>query len=409
LAEERLSYLTLFRVPGFLRLASATMLVRTAEAMWQVALVLFVLQRFHSPGLAGFSLFASIAPGIVVGPVAGVLLDRHGRIRLMLLDYGVAAAATLLIVVLAVTGRLTPLLLFPILLLASLTSPLGSVGGRSLFPVIVPRQLWDRANAVDSTGYTLTSIVGPAIAGVLTTIGGGELALAATAVLFLASTLVIVGVRDPAPSVPANGAMASAAWEAVLYVLHNPALRGLAASISIGNLGQGILMVGVPVLILQVLHGSPTLVGLAWAASGLAGVITVLIAGRFNSEGREKVLLVGGTLAGAAGFAVVALSQSIPGAILGMTLFGAGMGPGDIGLFSLRQRKTDPAWFGRAFAVSMNLNFTGVPIGSAIAGPLVALSVRLALWSALGFQLLAALAAALLVPGEGRRPKSRLK
>jgi MFS family permease len=377
--------------------------------MWQVALVLFVLQRFHSPRLVGFSLFASIAPGIVVGPVAGVLLDRHGRVRLMLLDYGVAAAATLLIVVLAVTGRLTPLLLFPILLVASLTSPLGSVGGRSLFPVIVPRHLWDRANAVDSTGYTLTSIVGPALAGVLTTIGGGELALAVTAVLFLASTLVIVGVRDPAPALPANGAMARAAWDGVLYVVKNPALRGLAASISIGNLGNGILMVAVPVLILQVFHGSPTEVGLAWAASGLAGVVTVLIAGRFNSEGREKLLLVGGLLAGAAGFVVVAASRNVPGAILGLTLFGAGMGPSDIGLFSLRQRKTDPAWFGRAFAVSMNLNFTGVPIGSALAGPLIALSVRLALWSALGFQVLSALAGAVMVPGERNSSKQRLK
>ena len=409
MAEETVSYLTLFRVSGFLRLASATMLVRTGEAMWQVALVLFVLQRFHSPRLVGFSLFASIAPGIVVGPVAGVLLDRHGRVRLMLLDYGVAAAATLLIVVLAVTGRLTPLLLFPILLVASLTSPLGSVGGRSLFPVIVPRHLWDRANAVDSTGYTLTSIVGPALAGVLTTIGGGELALAVTAVLFLASTLVIVGVRDPAPALPANGAMARAAWDGVLYVVKNPALRGLAASISIGNLGNGILMVAVPVLILQVFHGSPTEVGLAWAASGLAGVVTVLIAGRFNSEGREKLLLVGGLLAGAAGFVVVAASRNVPGAILGLTLFGAGMGPSDIGLFSLRQRKTDPAWFGRAFAVSMNLNFTGVPIGSALAGPLIALSVRLALWSALGFQVLSALAGAVMVPGERNSSKQRLK
>src|SRR5918911_1191020 len=197
------------------------MLVRAAEAMWQVALVLFVLQRFHSPPLAGFSLFASIAPGIVVGPVAGVLLDRHGRVRLMLLDYGVAALATMLIVVLAITGRLTPLLLFPILLVASLTSPLGSVGGRSLFPVIVPRHLWDRANAVDSTGYTLTSIVGPALAGVLTTVGGGELALAVTALLFLASTLVIVGVRDPSPPTTSRDRMARAAWEAVLYVVRN--------------------------------------------------------------------------------------------------------------------------------------------------------------------------------------------
>jgi hypothetical protein len=44
-------------------------------------------------------------------------------------------------------------------------------------------------------------------------------------------------------------------------------------------------------------------------------------------------------------------------------------------MFSLRQRATEPRWFGRAFAVSMNLNFSGFPIGSAIAGQLITHSI----------------------------------
>ena len=40
--------------------------------------------------------------------------------------------------------------------------------------------------------------------------------------------------------------------------------------------------------------------------------------------------------------------------------------PLTVAMFSLRQRATDPKWYGRAFAVSMNLNFSGFPIGSAI-------------------------------------------
>jgi hypothetical protein len=40
-------------------------------------------------------------------------------------------------------------------------------------------------------------------------------------------------------------------------------------------------------------------------------------------------------------------------------------------MFSMRQRQTDPAWYGRAFAVSMGLNWAGQPIGSAISSPLI--------------------------------------
>jgi MFS family permease len=59
--------------------------------MLNVALVLFVLQRFHSPTLAGIVVFVLIVPGLLVSPIAGALLDRYGRIRLMLVDYTVAA------------------------------------------------------------------------------------------------------------------------------------------------------------------------------------------------------------------------------------------------------------------------------------------------------------------------------
>jgi hypothetical protein len=48
-------------------------------------------------------------------------------------------------------------------------------------------------------------------------------------------------------------------------------------------------------------------------------------------------------------------------------------------MFSLRQRSTDRAWFGRAFAISMSLNFVGQPLGSALSGPIVNSSLTLAI------------------------------
>jgi predicted MFS family arabinose efflux permease len=64
----------------------------------------------------------------------------------------------------------------------------------------------------------------------------------------------------------------------------------------------------------------------------------------------------------------------------------------------MRQRRTDPAWFGRAFAVSMSVNYIGSPIGSALAGPLIAQSLDLALWVAVALALVGALFAVLTIP-----------
>jgi len=54
-----------------------------------------------------------------------------------------------------------------------------------------------------------------------------------------------------------------------------------------------------------------------------------------------------------------------------MTLLGVLNGPLDIAMFTLRQRRTAPEWVGRAFAVSVSVNWIGSPIGSAAAGVLV--------------------------------------
>jgi len=81
------------RVPGFPRLYAGLLLGRVAGTVVTVALVLFVLTRYHSPQLAGATAFFAIFPGLLVSPLAGALLDRKGRARLVVLDYVIAAVS----------------------------------------------------------------------------------------------------------------------------------------------------------------------------------------------------------------------------------------------------------------------------------------------------------------------------
>jgi hypothetical protein len=54
-ASNRTTYHELFSIPSFPRLATSVMLAHTASQMMLLTLVLFVLQRFHSPALAGIT------------------------------------------------------------------------------------------------------------------------------------------------------------------------------------------------------------------------------------------------------------------------------------------------------------------------------------------------------------------
>src|SRR5258708_16076551 len=97
---------------------------RVGGSMFNVALVLFVLQRYHSPQLAGLATFLSIFPGLVVSPLAGALLDRHGRARLVVLDYLIPAFTVSLIAVLSALHTLPSAFLLPLVRIGSLPNPL---------------------------------------------------------------------------------------------------------------------------------------------------------------------------------------------------------------------------------------------------------------------------------------------
>ena len=395
------SYRALLHVPGFPRLAIATLLVRAGASMWQLALVLFVLQRYGSASLAGISVFLAIAPGVLVSPLAGALLDRYGRVRLMVSDYAASAIALAGIVVLANLHAPLPAIL-ALVVFSSLMNPLGTSGSRSLFPLVIPSHLWDRANAVDSMFYMITTVLGPPLAGAIVAFYSPEAAIAATAVVFVAGAITLAAVHDVPSEREDRVGLLAEARAGVLYVVRNHALRGLAVGMSVVNLGQGILIVALPVKVLEGGYGGVQVVGVLWSIMGLSGIVSGLVAGRLGSVGRERPMLVGGILGIGAGIAAIATASSLAGLAVGVVLVGIGSAVMDVALFSLRQRVTDPAWFGRAFAVSMHLNYSGIPVGSALSGPLLAISTPFALTVAVAFALAAAGLTYVMVPSSER-------
>ena len=374
------------------------LLGRVASQMVALVLVLLVLERYGSPELAGLATFLSLIPGLLVSPIAGTLLDRYGRLRLILLDYAVAMSALLLLAGLSIANSLpVPLFLF-IVALQSLTFPLSTVGMRTLFPLVVPRPLWERANAIDSNGYAVSTIVGPAVAGAVVAAFHGEGGLIAAAVAFALAALVTLGVHDSPVRGGGEGGLLGAAWGGVVYVAGHTTLRGLAVAISVSNVAGGILYIAIPVMVLHEPGGTTALVGQLYAAMGVAAFISVMIVGRVPSAGRERGFMLVAIAVQVVAIALLLARPELAVVAVAMIVRGAAEGMFDVPMFTLRQRTTDPAWLGRAFAVSMSLNFIGMPIGSAIGGALVAASPALALSTALVTATASGVAMYLLVP-----------
>jgi MFS family permease len=389
------SYRALLAVPSIRRLLIGMQIARIGQSMVSVAIVLFALTAYRSPRIAGIATFFSILPGLLVSPIAGALLDRHGRIRLVVLDYLVALAALVLMGSLALAGELPSWLLIAIAAVASLTNPLSNSGVRSIFPLIVPIHLWERVNAVDSAGFVVAAIVGPPLAAGLVAFCGGPVALIIIGSTFGLAAIILAGCKEPPATAASSDRLLFEAWRGLVYTWRNPTLRGLGFSLSVMNIGSGVVNIVLPVLILQHLGLSEMVVGLVFAVQGLAGIASAIAFGGFDSLNRERMMLALPMVAMSISVAMLLFRSTLPVMVIVSTILGLVQGPLDIALFTVRQRRTEPAWTGRAFAISMSFNFLGYPIGSLVAGIMAARSME----ATLAIGVVACVVAAALVVG----------
>lgn len=401
-----LSYRRLLRLDGMPQLFLAACLSRLASRMFVLVIVLYVLDRFDSPVLAGWVAFASMAPGLLVSPLAGALLDRLGAAKAIALDM---AASTLLLLALAaadIAGLVTAPLLLGFVALYSLTSPLGTAGIRVLIPRLVPKESLDLANALDTSSYALINVAGPAVAGVLFGFAGAQATMLLIVLLYAAASISLVPLvrRTSSALGTAGKSLVRDAWAGVVYVLRHVSLRSLAISYALFQASWGVLVVAVPVVVVRELGAgalADSVVGVLWAVAGLAGGLGALYAGHLRTVGRERLFIAIGTLATAVAIYPVSASFGLAGLAVGLVLVGFLEGPVDVGVLSLRQRRTDPAWLGRVLAVSMSFNMSGLPVGSAIGGILIVHSAPLTFAVAALASALAALVAWTLVPAAG--------
>jgi predicted MFS family arabinose efflux permease len=196
------------------------------------------------------------------------------------------------------------------------------------------------------------------------------------------------------------------AWAGLRYTWRNRTLRGLGFMITLSNLAHGMTSIVLPLLIIERFGLSEVLVGVVFAVSGVAGMLSSFAFGRMDTRGKEWALLVWPQIALVPVVALLVVAAGLPALPLGlallaveMALVGILIGPMDIGLFTVRQRRTEPAWMGRAFAVSMAFNYLGMPVGAALAGLLADRSIEAAIVVlGIGGSILASLAAWFLVP-----------
>src|SRR3954451_1403524 len=257
------------REPGYPLFWATATITRLADEMFAVGVVLLVLERTGSAGLAGATVAAVTLPSIVSGPLLGAWLDRTGRRRgLMVLDQ--ILAATTLVAIVAPAGHAPNWTLPLVAILAGVTWPLSFGGFTSLIPVIVPDRLLSQANALEATSFNFAVVGGPALAGTISAIADPSASLLVEAAITLGAIALIARIpaMDAGASTPQRSLL-SIARAGLKHVAATPPLRAVTAAGALNLGGLGLLTVAFPFFAVNDLGAQRSTSGYLWAAFAL--------------------------------------------------------------------------------------------------------------------------------------------
>jgi predicted MFS family arabinose efflux permease len=351
---------------------------RLADEMYSVGIVLLVLERTGSAGLAGATVAGVTLPSLVSGPLLGAWLDRSAsRRRIMIVDQVLAASSLVAIVLLAGNGPDWSLPL--VALVAGSTWPLSFGGFTSLIPVIVPDELLAQANALEATSFNFAVIGGPALAGTISAIASPAASLLVEAALTLGAIALIARIpaMDASIARHARQSLVQIARAGLRHVAATPPLRAVTAAGALNLGGLGLLTVAFPFFAVHDLGAERSVSGYLWAAFAFGSAVGAMTLVRIHTRWPpQRVVLT--ALAGLGTMMLLwPLASSVPVALGLIALAGLIDGPNLSATFGARQQWTPSPLLGQIFTTAASLKVGAFSLGAAVAGPaVVALGAR---------------------------------
>ncbi len=338
--------------------------------METVGVGILVTETTRQAAWTGLVFAAGFVPNAVLGPLGGALADRLPRRRLLMATSSVQMAMAGLLTVLAALDRTHPALVALIVLASGCAMALGFPSYQAMLPDLVPPDEILGAVALSSAQWNLGRVIGPALAGLVITLGGYAWAFALNTLSFLAVIAVVASLHLPRP-VPHGGESVRSSIRAGIGVARREqgirVVIGYAAAISF--LVAPFIALIAP-MALEVLDAGRTGVSVLITAQGIGAVTMAFslapLAARFGPRRTMAASLVGAPVALAAYAAAPGLAPAAALlCVVGFFYLGAFSS-----FSSIVQLRAPAAVRGRVMSLLMVVLGVLYPMGSIVQGRL---------------------------------------
>lgn len=369
MSEEKKS---IFKNRNFILLWIGQTISVIGDNLYYLALMWWVLEKTGSTAIMATVAICSAVPSVILGPIAGTYADRVNRKRLLIsMDFG-RAILIFFPAILLLLGHLEVWHIFIIAVFLSTMTTFFSPTLSAFIPRIVETENLTRANSLTQFTFSISGILGPALAGVILALIGTAEVMFLNALSFLVSAVAILLIFVKKEQILAREKkrFLHELKEGFVYIKKEHVIFSMVLLFSVLNFFIGPLGIYMPVVAKKILNMGAE--GFGFLASSvsvgmLLGSLFLGIVGNIKSKG---IVIILGIFLGGWGVALFGISSHLWSSLFLLGLAGFSFSLVNILVMSVFQTLIPNQIQGRVFGTIGTLAQGLRPISLALAGVL---------------------------------------
>jgi MFS family permease len=346
--------------PNFGKLWSAQVVSLLGDWFNTIVLSTRVVNYSDGSGLAiSLFLMARFLPPLIVGPFAGVLVDRFDRKRILI--YSNILRTGIVLLFLLTTTPNTLWLIYVLTIIQFTLSALFEPGQSAITPSLVSHNDLVLANTLASITWSVMLAVGAIIGGAVSAIFGESFALIFDALTFavaawIISRINVTTLEFQSDSSPQSNIQGGSFMDGLRFLNANRRIAAVLLVKGGGSLGNVDVLMTIYATQIFVLGKNGQLsLGIMYSAFGLGAILGPLILNRFHSGGTGQLrrLVIIGFIWAALGWLIIGLAGTL--AIASLALLIRGMGGSANWTYSsvIIQKSVPDRFLGRVFSLDL--------------------------------------------------------
>jgi DHA3 family macrolide efflux protein-like MFS transporter len=358
---------------NFLLIWLGQMVSLAGSGLTTFGLGVWVYERTGSASAFTLIYVAATAPALFTAPLAGTLVDRWDRRRLLILSNLGAAIGPALFVLLLALDRLEIWHVYGIVALTTVFTSCQFPAFGAAITMLVPKAQLGRASGMMQMGHSVARIIAPLLAGLLMPVIRlqGIILIDVFTFLFGLATLLLTTIPKPEGTAAGSAATGSLLRQAAFgwaYLRERPALLSLLGFFAVLNLFFAMSQVLATPLILS--SASERQLGFVMSTGSIGLLAGSLLMSAWGGPNRRTLGILGFSPLLGIALLVIGTGRSLPVIAAGVFLMYFLVPIINGSDQALWQSKVEPDVQGRVFAMRQVFSQFTAPLSYFLAGPL---------------------------------------